>query len=207
MDLSNHRKDYSAAQLIEANIQSNPFNQFRIWFQDCLDSKILEPNAFVLSTCLDNKPSSRVVLLKSFSEDEFVFYSNYKSKKGNEITLNPNVSFLFFWHELQRQVRIEGVLSKVDEEKSKEYFLSRPIDSQISAIVSNQSSNIENREELEKKVQNINRENIQKPKHWGGYSLSPNYFEFWQGRANRLHDRISYTQTNSVDWKIQRLAP
>ena len=207
MDLSNYRKDYDAFQLSESDVNANPFIQFKKWFQESIEAEIAEPNAFVLSTCLNNKPSSRVVLLKNFNEELFTFYTNYNSRKGNEIETNPNVSMLFFWHEMQRQVRIEGVLSKGSEEESNQYFLSRPQESQWSAIVSAQSQKIKSRSELEIKLEQVKLEAIKKPEAWGGYHLKPSYFEFWQGRKNRLHDRISYQCKEDMSWEIFRLAP
>lgn len=206
MDLSHFRKDYTAFQLSEDAIHQNPFSQFKLWFQDCLDSSIPEPNAFILSTCIDNKPSSRVLLLKRFDEQVFVFYSNYNSRKGREMLSNPHVSMLFFWYELQRQVRIEGIVRKGNEQEAIEYFNSRPEESKLGAIVSAQSERISNRKVLEDNLAAIDKSNIKKPQHWGGYELEPHYFEFWQGRTSRLHDRISYTKNND-QWEIHRLAP
>lgn len=206
MDLSNFRKDYTAFQLDEDSILPNPFLQFKRWFQDCLNKNVMEPNAFVLSTSHDNKPSSRVLLLKRFDENAMVFYSNYNSRKGKELMSNPNASMLFFWHEMQRQVRIEGIVRKGDETEANEYFNSRPLESRVGALASNQSEIIANRKVLEDKVASIDVNHITKPDNWGGYELIPHYFEFWQGRASRLHDRISYSKKNEK-WEIHRLAP
>lgn len=176
-----------------------------------LNADIMEPNAMTLSTVEGNKPSSRIVLLKGVENEEFVFYTNYNSSKGRQMALNPNVTLNFFWPELERQVRIDGTVQKVDEATSDAYFQSRPRGSQIGAWVSPQSEVIDKRavlnhrlEEIELRFQN---KEIERPPHWGGYSVKPYMIEFWQGRPSRLHDRIRYTFSESGNWKIERLAP
>jgi pyridoxamine 5'-phosphate oxidase len=197
--------------LSEENVSKNPFKQFNNWFQDVLKSGVIEPNAMILATSnKKSNPSARTVLLKNFNEKDFLFFTNYKSRKGKELKNNPFASLLFYWPELQRQVRIEGKIKKVSREMSAEYFHSRPRDAQIAAWVSNQSSKVSDRkfldarfEELKKKFGN---DEIPLPDYWGGFRLIPDYFEFWQGRENRLHDRICYDLKNKK-WKISRLAP
>ncbi|MGL4630266.1 MAG: pyridoxamine 5'-phosphate oxidase [Leadbetterella sp.] len=210
-NISDLRINYSLNELIEKNVSYNPINQFEKWFQEALESKVLEPNAMVLSTVSDNKPHSRVVLMKGFSENGIEFYTNYNSNKGKEISKNPLACITFFWAELEKQVRIEGELIKLSEEASTEYYHSRPTNSQIGAWVSNQSEVIEGRDTLDEmwkfyseKFKNLQK--IPRPPHWGGYILKPCYFEFWQGRSSRLHDRIVY-EKESENWKIKRLSP
>jgi pyridoxamine 5'-phosphate oxidase len=207
-DLHHHRQNYNLHELTEQLISPNPFEQFGWWFEDATGSGILEPNATVLSTATpDGKPSSRVVLLKAFDEQGFIFYSNYHSRKGRELEKNNQASFLFYWDKLERQVRIEGVIEKIDVTLSEEYFSSRPFESRLSAIVSEQSEEIPSRQYLEDKLEEVRREGkVHRPEHWGGYILKPGYFEFWQGRASRLHDRLVYALENGA-WKIKRLAP
>ncbi|HEY7750733.1 MAG TPA: pyridoxamine 5'-phosphate oxidase [Ignavibacteriaceae bacterium] len=210
-NISNLRKEYKLNILSEENVSKNPFKQFNNWFQDVLKSGVIEPNAMILATSnKKSNPSARTVLLKNFNEKEFLFFTNYKSRKGKELKNNPFASLLFYWPELQRQVRIEGKIKKVSREMSAEYFHSRPRDAQIAAWVSNQSSKVSDRkfldarfEELKKKFGN---DEIPLPDYWGGFRLIPDYFEFWQGRENRLHDRICYDLKNKK-WKISRLAP
>lgn len=206
-NLHHLRKEYILGKLEESSVSQNPIIQFSTWFSEAEEAKILEPNAFVLSTVnAEHKPSSRVLLLKSFHADGFTFFTNYSSRKGQEITQNPNACMLFFWGEIQRQIRIEGVLEKISEEESEIYFNSRPLGSQIGAMASPQSHEI-TRTELEQRVAELEqKKEIKKPENWGGYILKPTYFEFWQGRASRLHDRISYKKENQ-SWKISRLAP
>ena len=189
------RRDYKSGELLESNIQQSPFEQFQVWFNDALGGKILEPNAMTLATCDHNKPSARIVLLKGVDARGFVFYTNYQSRKGNDIENNPHAALLFFWDALERQIRIEGVVERIDRENTEIYFKSRPKDSRIGALASPQSTVIENREVLEQKMnalkeQYSNNDEIPVPPYWGGYRLVPHYFEFWQGRASRLHDRI-----------------
>jgi pyridoxamine 5'-phosphate oxidase len=205
------RKEYSSLSLKASEVDANPVDQFLSWFNMALNADIMEPNAMTLSTVEENKPSSRIVLLKGVENEEFVFYTNYNSSKGRQMALNPNVTLNFFWPELERQVRIDGTVQKVDEVTSDAYFKSRPRGSQIGAWVSPQSEVIEKRailnerlEEIELRFQN---KEIERPPHWGGYSVKPYMIEFWQGRPSRLHDRIRYTFSESGNWKIERLAP
>jgi len=205
------RKEYNARSLSVSEVDKNPIDQFLIWFNMALKAEIMEPNAMTLSTISNDKPSSRVVLLKGVENSEFVFYTNYNSSKGRQMIKNHNVSLNFFWPELERQVRIEGEVKKVSSEVSDAYFQSRPRGSRIGAWVSPQSEVIENREELDKRLAEIelrfkDRE-IDRPPHWGGYSVKPSLIEFWQGRPSRLHDRIQYTLIDNDSWKIERLAP
>ena len=204
------RKDYTLKSLSENEVLPSPIHQFSIWWSEAIESNIDEVNAMTLATVSTaNKPSARIVLLKDFSENGFSFFTNYNSKKGEDLLHNPNASLCFFWKELQRQIRIEGVVEKVAAQVSDAYFSSRPAGSKLGAWASPQSKVIESREVLlqnEMQYQQQFTENIERPKHWGGYILKPNYFEFWQGRSNRLHDRICYT-INSDAWKIERLAP
>ncbi len=210
--LENLRQDYRSATLSEKDSDPDPFNQFSHWFSQALESGIFEPNAMTLATATtDGKPSARVMLLKGFNREGFVFYTNYLSRKGKEMAKNPVVALCFFWAELERQVRIEGTIEKVSKEESEKYFHSRPKGSQVGAIVSPQSQVIEDRDQLEKQM--IEQEakfadsEIPKPAHWGGYIVKPQSFEFWQGRRNRLHDRLVYRRIDKKKWKLVRLAP
>jgi pyridoxamine 5'-phosphate oxidase len=210
-NIQNLRQDYSAAELAEADVDKSPVVQFGKWFKDALDAQLHEPNVMTLATAdLTGKPTARILLLKGFDEDGFVFFTNYASKKGEQLAENPQASMVFFWPELQRQVRIEGIVSKVSAEESTAYFHSRPAGSQIGAMASPQSTVIPNREVLEERVEELKaayaEKEIPRPEHWGGYLLKPDHIEFWQGRPSRLHDRITYTSLNGV-WTINRLAP
>ena len=203
----NPQKDF----LTEDNIDKNPFRQFSKWYDLALNSGFLHPDAMTLATAdKTGKPSARIVLLKSFDERGFVFFTNYESKKGRELTQNPYATLLFYWDTFDRQVRIEGSVEKVPLKESEEYFRSRPRGSQLGALVSSQSNIIESREELEKKyeetAEKYEGKEIPLPENWGGFNLKPAYFEFWQNRDNRLHDRIKYVLENDL-WKIERLAP
>lgn len=205
------RKEYLKGDLSESSINSNPFRQFKHWFDEAIESKIDEPNAMALATSDKNGiPSVRIVLLKEFSESGFMFFTNYKSRKGKELTQNPRASLLFFWKELERQVRIEGLVERVSQKESELYFNNRPLESRIAAIASVQSEVISDRKELEDKFQMIKKEFEDKelfmPLDWGGYLVIPFRFEFWQGRENRLHDRILFEKSGN-DWKISRLSP
>lgn len=210
--IQNLRQDYRSASLSENEVSKNPYQQFEKWFQEALQAEVLEPNAMTLATAnKDGIPSARIVLLKEFTEEGFVFYTNYKSKKGKEIESNPYAALIFFWADLERQIRIEGVVEKVSEEESNQYFYSRPKGSQLGALTSPQSKTIPNREFLEEKLAHLEKEyqdkEVDKPIYWGGYRVIPNRIEFWQGRSNRLHDRIVYIQEKDQSWKFERLAP
>ncbi len=209
-EYSKIRRSYEKNELIESNVNDNPFFQFKNWFDEAIDSDFPDPNAMTLATSsFDGKPSARIVLLKEFSEDGFVFYTNYLSKKGSNIQDNPFACLLFFWDKLERQVRIEGSVSKISEVESKKYFDSRPRESRVGAWASKQSHKLIGREEVENRFNNYNNkfgEEVPFPDFWGGYIVKPTYFEFWQGRASRLHDRITYEQKDN-NWKIGRLYP
>lgn len=211
-DISDLRKVYQKFQLSESSISEDPLIQFDVWFNQALEVNVPEANAFVLSTVNSfGKPNSRVVLLKGLDKGGFVFYTNYKSSKAKEMAYSPYVGMCFLWHELERQIRITGTVHKVTKEESELYFNSRPRESQLGAWVSPQSSIIPSRDildinmaELEIKYKYI--EKIPLPEHWGGYRVIPDEIEFWQGRPNRLHDRMRYTRVDQ-DWKKDRLAP
>lgn len=206
------RKDYKLASLDEQDVAPSPLQQFGKWWNDATSSEIDEPNAMTLATSTpDGRPSARIVLLKSFDEEGFMFFTNYESRKGQELARNPYVTLLFFWRELERQIRIEGIVSKVGEHVSNEYYNSRPMGSRIGAIASPQSQVIPDRHFLEEKVNETaskyEKDMPQRPEYWGGYIVKPVAMEFWQGRSSRLHDRILYTLTTGGSWKIERLAP
>ena len=210
-DIQNIRSEYLAASLSEKDANQDPIKQFEAWWQYAILSKIEEPNAMSIATCsASGKPSVRTVLLKGLRENGFIFFTNYESRKGKEIEENPFVALLFFWKELERQVRIEGKISKVSREKSEEYFHSRPIKSQLGALASHQSQTLKNRQELDNIYKKLELEyqdkEIPKPEYWGGYILKPESIEFWQGRRSRLHDRILFTRNNN-NWDISRLSP
>lgn len=209
VDIRNIRRDYNLAELNENNLKNNPLELFEIWLQEALEKEIKEPNAMALSTVEDNKPKTRIVLLKQIKEGKFLFFTNYNSNKAKEIKKNPNVSLTFFWEELQRQVRVEGMAQKSSEELSTEYFSMRARDSQIAAWVSEQSSPM-SKEDIENRLvyfrEKFENEVIPKPTHWGAYEVTPLAIEFWQGGPNRLHDRFSYKLIEN-SWKVQRLGP
>lgn len=209
-DLKNMRLNYDRNQLIESNVDKNPFIQFKLWFKEVAESDIIEPNAMTIATATKaGIPSVRVVLLKEFDETGFTFFTNYKSRKGREIEENPNAALLFWWGIFERQVRIEGKIEKISREDSEAYFNVRPLKSRLGALASNQSEIIENRQILENKFSELEKrfgENPPKPDNWGGYKLIPNRFEFWQGRRDRLHDRICYEKYGDI-WNIFRLSP
>ena len=210
-EISKLRKEYSLKELRKKNVNKNPFDQFSNWFQDAVKSKIEEPNAMILATAdKSGTPSLRVVLLKSVDIDGLIFYTNYNSQKGRELSENPNASILFFWLPLERQIRISGKVIKLDEKESFEYFKSRPYESQIGAWASKQSEAIDDRTELEKKFEKykslFKEGNVPLPPNWGGFKLVPQTFEFWQGRESRLHDRIRYSKSEN-GWELHRISP
>lgn len=211
-EIQNLRQDYSASMLSENSTKGDPIKQFEQWFNEALEAKLHEPNAMTLSTAtVTGKPSARIVLLKGFHTGGFIFFTNYLSRKGKEIAKNPQGALTFFWGGLERQVRIEGTIEKVSKEDSEKYFHSRPKGSQVGAVVSPQSQEIESRELLEQKWNELEAEyadkEIPKPSYWGGYILNPQLVEFWQGRPSRMHDRILYKKTDKKTWKKVRLAP
>ena len=212
-DLSNYRKSYEKGALLESNVPENPLELFQTWFYDIDNSETIdEANAMTVSTIgLDGFPKSRVVLLKKYTYEGFIFYTNYNSEKGKAIENNSNVCLSFFWHAAERQIIIKGKAERIAENLSDGYFESRPRGSQLGAVVSNQSDIIENRTVLENKLEVLEKEfenkEIPRPEHWGGLIVKPVEIEFWQGRANRLHDRIRYSLQNDYNWKIDRLAP
>lgn len=209
--LENLRGTYQDKKLDVTDCHADPIEQFDLWLEDSITTKCDEPNAFVLSTVKDNKPRARVVLLKGIHEDQFIFYTNYESAKGHEIQDNDFVSLTFLWLPLQRQIRIEGRVKKVDPSLSEDYFHKRPRGSQLGAIASPQSKKVSTRGELEKLFHDAEKkfagvEVLPRPENWGGYAVKADYFEFWQGRNNRMHDRICY-EKDQASWKLSRLAP
>ena len=205
------RQDYTIGELLESSAPTEPWELFSSWFEIARKTKILEPNAMILSTVMqDGQPTSRVVLLKDFDQNGLVFFTNYLSQKGEQLAHNPRASILFWWEPLQRQIRVEGEVVKIDEEDSDAYFQSRPYGSRLGAWISEQSQTIVDRIALEKRQIEFEKKfedgNVPRPDHWGGYRLAPNKFEFWQGRSNRLHDRLLY-QMKQDSWTRVRLAP
>lgn len=211
MDLDNIRREYKKGILSVSEVKMKPIDQFALWMEEALQFVPFDTTAMVLSTVSSTgMPSSRIILLKDFNEEGLTFYTNYDSRKGKELRENPQSSMLFYWKELERQIRIEGSIVKTDSTTSNTYFDSRPLESKIAANTSEQSKEIESREGLDKSYQDLKehytKAPIVRPVNWGGYILMPNYFEFWQGRENRMHDRISYLKKND-EWVINRLAP
>jgi pyridoxamine 5'-phosphate oxidase len=205
------RKNYTQAGLLETDVTADPFQQFKLWFEQAVAANLLEPNAMTLATVTaEGKPSARIVLLKGFDEHGFVFYTNYSSQKGIELQHCPYAALVFLWGDLERQVRIEGKVELVPIEEATAYFHSRPASSQLGAWASDQSTVIANRSILETRLQQLETEyidrEIPKPTHWGGFRVVPTEIEFWQGRPSRLHDRLRYQLVDGV-WKIDRLAP
>ena len=211
MDLKDIRSEFSRGVLSKDQVNKNPIEQFKQWFKQASKFEIPEVNAMTIATASPGGfPSARIVLLKEVDENGFVFFTNYDGRKGKELEQNPKAALLFFWIELEQQIRIEGIVEKTSEKESDAYFNSRPLESKISAIVSKQSYVVQSRELLEEKYVNCLKDNFEKeikrPENWGGYRVIPERIEFWQGRTNRLHDRILYTKIEK-EWKIERLEP
>ncbi len=214
-ELADKRNDYNDGRLEKSDVSSTPFEQFERWMRNALDKVSLDPTAFSLATADDQgRPSVRIVLLKGAANDRFTFFTNYNSRKAQDIAANPQAAMLFFWPELQRQIRISGPLAKVPRPESEEYFDSRPYESRIGAIASRQSAVLENRELLESRMDQLKQRHAEDskvplPEHWGGYRITALEYEFWQGRASRLHDRWRFRRTavTSSDWQLDRLFP
>lgn len=204
------RRNYGSRQFDENTAKDNPFEQFKIWFDDAVKAEFLDANAMTLATAdKHGKPSARIVLLKNYDERGFVFFTNYESRKGNELNENPNASFLFFWDKLERQLRIDGTVEKISQEESFEYFKTRDYTSRLGAWASNQSRPLTSRFKLIRKVAGYMAkypQDVPLPPHWGGYRLIPDVYEFWQGRKSRLHDRIRYFKDGDI-WRKERLYP
>lgn len=209
MDLHAIRESYEKHALTENQCAKDPLIQFQQWLNDAISAKVREPTAMNIATVQNGKPSSRMVLLKEVNEQGFVFFTNYQSRKGQQIAENPNVALNFFWAELERQVRVEGTISQISAEESDAYFQSRPYTSRIGAWASSQSQPISSQQELLGKAAYFTLKyplSVPRPAHWGGYLITPTYLEFWQGRPSRLHDRICYQLTDG-NWQITRLSP
>ena len=213
LSLADLRGEYRLGELSEENCDSNPIAQFELWMKQAQAADLKEPNAMTLATATgDGRPSARIVLLKEVNENGFVFYTNYLSRKGQELAANPHAALTFYWAELERQVRVEGMVAKTSKEQSEAYFRVRPRQSRLGALVSNQSQIIESRSVIEAKMAELearytHTDDIPKPEFWGGYCVRPEVFEFWQGRRSRLHDRIRYSKDGVGEWRIERLSP
>jgi pyridoxamine 5'-phosphate oxidase len=211
-DIASLRREYATQVLLESEVADDPIIQFERWWQQAIESELIEPNAMTLATAsCDGVPSARIVLLKGLQKEGFVFYTNYNSYKAQQLAENPKASLVFFWKELERQVRVVGLVKKIAAEESDAYFLSRPAGSQLGALVSPQSTVIESRNWLDEKYRQVENEwqtaAIKRPQWWGGYIVNPVVIEFWQGRPSRLHDRLQYSLQQDNTWKIERLAP
>ena len=209
-DLAAMRQDYAQSSLDEHDVDPDPIRQLIRWIDQASEAEVPEPNAITLATCENGRPSARMMLVKEVDEGGLVFFTNYESRKGKELSADPNAAVVFWWPQLQRQVRVEGTVARTSAEVSREYFNKRPADARLGAVVSPQSQVVTDRHELEKRLAELTRQypdgNVPCPPHWGGYRLRPSMMEFWQGRTGRLHDRIAYIRAGS-GWKIQRLAP
>ena len=211
-DIATMRKIYQLKSLKEEDVNADPILQFDTWWQEAIAHKVEEPNAMTLATCNSlGRPSARIVLLKGIHNNGFVFYTNYNSRKAHQIDENPFVALVFFWKELERQIRIEGEIKKVSAKESDEYFSVRPRESQLGAWSSPQSNVIESagflQENMKKYYDKFQGEEVPRPEHWGGFIVEPNTIEFWQGKPGRLHDRLQYSLSENKEWFIQRLAP
>jgi len=211
ISIADLRRDYSQATVFGNEVDIDPLRQFARWFKQALETEVAEPNAMGLATVDSHgRPSLRIVLLKDFDARGFTFYTNYESRKGEQLLLNPHAALSFHWHDLERQIRIEGTVERVAAEESDAYFGIRPLKSRIGAIASAQSRPIDSREQLEQQFNQAETQFGQqppRPAHWGGYRLAPNWIEFWQGRRSRLHDRIAYQRNEDGSWLRQRLQP
>ncbi|MBV9790549.1 MAG: pyridoxamine 5'-phosphate oxidase [Chloroflexi bacterium] len=212
MSIADLRREYTQHGLSETEVAADPFAQFRVWFDHALAAQLPEPNAMTLATATpDGKPSARVVLLKGFDQRGFVFYTNYHSRKGGEIEASGWAALVFFWPDLERQVRVEGRVERVSPQESDDYFASRPAGSRLGAWASPQSQVISGRDVIEQRLSALTTQyadqDVPRPPHWGGYRVVPGTIEFWQGRPNRLHDRLRYRLSDDQRWTVERLAP
>jgi pyridoxamine 5'-phosphate oxidase len=212
MMVSSLRREYARASLSESDVAADPIRQFRLWLEQAVAAEVPDPTAMTLATATpDGRPSARIVLLKGADEGGFTFHTNYESRKGGELDVNPNAALVFYWSGLERQVRIEGRVERVSEAESDAYFQSRPPEARLGAWASRQSEVVPGREALEVRFRELERQfpdgEIPRPPHWGGYRLVPEAIEFWQGRPNRLHDRLLYRRGPDDGWLIERLSP
>ena len=212
ISLADLRENYTKGGLLKQDLRSNPFDQFQKWLEEAVSAEVLEPNAMTLATIDERgRPTARIVLLKKVDDRGFIFFTNYSSRKGQNIAENPYASLVFWWGDLERQIRIEGTVEKISDSESDDYFYSRPISSQLGAWASPQSDVVADRQFLEDRLAQITEEyleqKIPRPSHWGGYRVVPDLIEFWQGRESRLHDRLCYSLDDNDNWQIDRLAP